>query len=306
MSRQEIEGAVHSYDLVINVLLYVLTVFIWGSTWLAIKLQLGEASPEISIFYRFILATALLLLFCAIKRYSLKFSLKEHLFWFSLGITLFSLNYIFIYHASLYLASGVASVIFALASLFNIVNSFIFFRTKPEKAVLLGACLGFTGLIVFFWEEIFTLTFQGDTLLGLILILIGTFLFSLANMISSKTQAQKIKLIPSTTVSMGYGCLIMFAYVLFKGLPFTLPRDTMYWCCLLYLAIPGTLVALLCYLSLVSRIGPERSGYVTVFLPVVALTLSYFFEDYKWVVTDTLGVGLILVGNCFILSKGRI
>lgn len=44
-----------------NVLLYRTTVIIWGTTWLAIKLQLGEVAPEISIFYRFAIAAVLLI-----------------------------------------------------------------------------------------------------------------------------------------------------------------------------------------------------------------------------------------------------
>ena len=36
-----------------NSLLYLLTVLIWGSTWIAINYQLGEVAPQVSIFYRF-------------------------------------------------------------------------------------------------------------------------------------------------------------------------------------------------------------------------------------------------------------
>ena len=41
-----------------NAALYILTVFIWGSTWIGIKYQLGEVSPLVSIGHRFPQATA--------------------------------------------------------------------------------------------------------------------------------------------------------------------------------------------------------------------------------------------------------
>ena len=44
-----------------NATLYLLTSLIWGSTWLAIKYQLGSVDPEISVAYRFALAAAILL-----------------------------------------------------------------------------------------------------------------------------------------------------------------------------------------------------------------------------------------------------
>ena len=40
------------------------TVLIWGSTWLAIKYQLGAVDPMVSVIYRFGLAAVLLLIFC--------------------------------------------------------------------------------------------------------------------------------------------------------------------------------------------------------------------------------------------------
>ena len=44
-----------------NSLLYVVTVAIWGSSWLAITFQLGTVAPEASIVYRFLLAAAILM-----------------------------------------------------------------------------------------------------------------------------------------------------------------------------------------------------------------------------------------------------
>ena len=43
-----------------NTLLYAITVLVWGSTWLAIEFQLGVVQPEVSIFYRYALASAIL------------------------------------------------------------------------------------------------------------------------------------------------------------------------------------------------------------------------------------------------------
>ena len=58
--------------------LYVLTVLIWGTSWLAIKFQLGVVAPEVSVVYRFALAAAIMLGFCLLARRRMAFSLADH------------------------------------------------------------------------------------------------------------------------------------------------------------------------------------------------------------------------------------
>ena len=53
--------------------LYLTCVLIWGSTWFAIKFQLGEVAAEVSLVYRFSLAAVLLLLYCLLSKRNLRF-----------------------------------------------------------------------------------------------------------------------------------------------------------------------------------------------------------------------------------------
>jgi drug/metabolite transporter (DMT)-like permease len=74
--------------------LYLASVLIWGSTWYAIKFQLGVVAPEVSLLYRFALAALILLAFCALTRRSLRYSLSQHGFIAMQGLFLFSSNYL--------------------------------------------------------------------------------------------------------------------------------------------------------------------------------------------------------------------
>ena len=42
-----------------NVALFLVPALIWGSTWIAITFQLGVVAPEVSVVYRFALASAI-------------------------------------------------------------------------------------------------------------------------------------------------------------------------------------------------------------------------------------------------------
>jgi drug/metabolite transporter (DMT)-like permease len=61
-----------------NLINFSIASLIWGSTWLAIKYQLGVVDPVVSIFYRFLLAGLLLLAFLYSKRLNMRYTASEH------------------------------------------------------------------------------------------------------------------------------------------------------------------------------------------------------------------------------------
>ena len=63
-----------------NVLLYAVTVLIWGTTWYAITLQLGVVTPEASVAYRFALASLILLVYCRLRGLPMRFDRRAHAF----------------------------------------------------------------------------------------------------------------------------------------------------------------------------------------------------------------------------------
>lgn len=286
-----------------NTVLYILTVLIWGTTWFAIKLQLGHAPDEISILYRAALAAALLLAWCKINRFSLRFRLTDHVFLCALGLSMFSLHSLLVYSATSYVVSGVIAVVFSSVSFLSILNNFIFFRTKPSFNVCLGALVGISGLCIFFWSEIAQAALQENALKGLGLAAIGTLIFSLGSSISRRNHTKGLEIIPSMAMGMVYGTLAMLIYTLAGSSQFVLPNSTVYWASLFYLVIPGSIVAFLCYLKLIKNIGPELASYTTVLFPVIALLVSSMLEGYTWSTTDLLGLTFVILGNVIVMRK---
>ena len=76
-----------------NLLLYLATILIWGSSWLAIKFQLGSVDPMASVVYRFLLASLISWIFCFISGRIMVFSAVDHFYMFMQGGFLFALNY---------------------------------------------------------------------------------------------------------------------------------------------------------------------------------------------------------------------
>ena len=120
--------------------LYSLTVLIWGSSWLAIHFQIGIVPPEIAIVYRFVLASALLALWCLARGTSLRIALRHHPYLALLGFSLFSLNYLLFYYAAFDLTTGLLAVIFSTMTVMNIFNSALFLNHKVQKKQLSPSC----------------------------------------------------------------------------------------------------------------------------------------------------------------------
>lgn len=216
---------------------------------------------------------------------------------------MFSLHYLFVYNATNYIVSGVIAVVFSGVSFLSILNNYIFFQTKPSLNVSLGALIGIGGLCVFFGDEITQVTLRDNTLKGLELAAIGTFIFSLGSSISRRNHNKGLEIIPSMAIGMAYGTLAMFIYTIVQSSHFVLPKSAIYWASLLYLVILGSIVAFLCYLKLIKNIGPELAGYTTVLFPVVALGVSWALEGYTWSISDLLGLVLVISGNILVMRK---
>lgn len=286
-----------------NALLYLITVLIWGSTWLAIKFQLGIISPELSIAYRFGLAAIILIVFSLLRRLPMGFSLKTHAFFALQGLLLFSLNYFLVYLAEGNLTSGLVAIIFSLIIVLNVLFGAIFLGNPVRVRVMIGAGLGLLGLAFVFWPELTSLSLSSQKIVGMILAFIATVSASLGNVVSARNQRNDLPVIQTNAYGMLYGAVFMLLTALLRGAALDFDTSPGYVLSLFYLAIFGSVIAFGSYLTLLGRIGLDRAAYVTVLFPVIALLLSTIFEDLRWGIYQLLGVLLILLGNAVVVTK---
>ena len=288
-----------------SVSLYLSAVLIWGSTWFAIKFQLGVVAAEVSLVYRFGMAAIILLLFCIFSGRRLKYSARQHGFIALQGLFLFSSNYLVFYWATGLLTSGIVALMFSTVILMNIVNGALFMRTRVRPRVIIGAGFGIAGIAAIFWSEVSGVEDTGDTWRGLWMCLLATYFASLGNIISARNQKNDIPVIQTNAWGMAYGALIMAIYALFSGVSFDYDPAPAYSLSLIYLAVFGSILAFGSYLTLVGRIGADKAAYAAVLFPVIALGLSTLFEDYQWTLRALFGFALVLFGNYIVLSRSR-
>ena len=285
-----------------STLLFLITVFIWGTSWIGIALQIGPVPVGVSVLYRIALAAVLLLLgLAAMGR------LRRPAQWRFVALQalcLFSLNFIALYNAAVLIPSGLLSVVFSLASIFNALNARLFFGERITARVLLAGGIGVTGLVLLFWEGL-AISFDPDTLRGLGWAALGTMIFSWGNMASRRNSAAGTPPIIANAWGMGIGALVLLGLAFATGPTLTLPQSPVYLAALLYLAVFASVIGFTTYLMLVSQIGSAQAGYATVMFPIVALAVSTVFEGYVWTPTAMLGAGLALLGNVVMFAQPR-
>ncbi|NBB32330.1 DMT family transporter [Pseudomonas sp. BC115LW] len=286
-----------------NLSLYLLTVLIWGTTWIALKLQLGVVAIPVSIVYRFGLAALVLFVILLLCRKLQVMSRRGHLICVAQGLCLFCINFMCFLYASQWIPSGLVAVVFSTATLWNALNARVFFGQKIARNVLMGGALGLGGLGLLFWPELAGHTASPQTLLGLGLALLGTLCFSAGNMLSSLQQKAGLKPLTTNAWGMAYGAAMLSLYCLVQGIPFDMEWNSRYIGSLLYLVIPGSVIGFTAYLTLVGRMGPERAAYCTVLFPVVALNVSAFVEGYQWTAPALAGLVLVMLGNLLVFRK---
>lgn len=285
-----------------NILLYLITVLIWGSTWFAIEFQLGEVAVEASLTYRFALSALLMWGYCLWRRLPMRFNAKDHGFIALLALFNFALNYILIYQAQQYLTSAMTAIAFTTMLLMNIVNTRLFFGKPVAKRIYFGALMGIAGIVVLFWPDLDGLDLTNASLIGLILVLGSALSASLGNMASVRNSRAGLPITQVNAWGMLYGTIMLAVMMGISGTSFTFSTQPAYIISLLYLAVFGSVIAFATYFALLKGMGPEKASYTIVLFPLVAVVLSTLFEDFVWTSYTFYGFALVLLGNALVLT----
>lgn len=280
-----------------NLLLYAATVLIWGTTWIAIKWQLGSVPPPVSIAWRFWIAALLLFALLRIMRRPIWPPRAAWRFLFAQGLALFCLNFLCFYYAEQVVPSGLVAVVFSTAPLLNSINGRLFMGRPLQPTAIAGALLGLVGIVCLFVQQMAGHLGDHAAWLGLGIAFLGTLCFSAGNLLSSRMQSMGLHPFATNSWAMLIGAGILTVGSALAGFSFAIEPSVRYLGALVYLAVFGSVIGFTAYLMLVGRMGPERAAYCTVLFPIVALAVSTVFEGYRWSALAVVGLLLVVAGN---------
>jgi hypothetical protein len=154
-------------------------------------LQQGPVAAPVSIFWRFAVASVTMLtillapVVCA--RWRARSSVLP-----AAGLLRLLFQFLVLLYRRRAINTGLESVIFSMAVLFNAINSFIFFRQQPPGV---SGCrrAGPAGIVTLFWDDLLANGLNASLLWGIGLSALGTYGFSLGNMLSMRHQRRGLE-----------------------------------------------------------------------------------------------------------------
>ena len=271
-------------------LLFLLASLIWGSTFWAITLQLGQVPPMVSVAYRFALAAAVLFGYCLLRGQRLGLPWRSQRWLMAQGFLTFGLSYICTYSAEQYLVSGLVAVLFALMVFWTPICARLVFGTPISWRVWAAGAVAVAGVALLFSHAIGGALLEigggagaagGHFLLGLALALGATIASSAGNVIVARIRSESTNVFLTTAWSMTWGTLLVLAVIAVTGTPLVMPQAPVYWMGLFYLSVFGSVIAFIAYFTLINRIGAQKAVYVGVTSPVISVLLSIRLEHYR-------------------------
>jgi drug/metabolite transporter (DMT)-like permease len=285
---------------------FLLITVIWGSTWLVIRDQLGTVPAGWSVTYRFIIAAAAMFALAWYRGDSLRIGREGHLLALLFGVPQFCLNFNFVYAAEHYITSGLVAVVFALLLVPNSALGWLFLKHKMTGRFLLGSAIAMAGVALLFVQELrHSEVATGDIMFGIGITLLAVLAASVSNVMQAAERLRHRPVAAMLAWGMFYGLLADagFAWVM-HGPPVVETRFG-YWLGLIYLGLFASALAFTIYFRLIRLIGPARSAYSSLLVPVIAMALSTVFEGYRWSTLAAAGGVLALIGLVIALRSNR-
>ena len=279
--------------------LYALLCFIWGSTWLVIKVGYGGLGPFNVASLRFFLAGAVLAAIVPLAGARWPRGSTEWALVLWVGIVLFGADYGLIYWAEQYIDSGLTAILFATLPLITIAFAHLYLpgdRITVRK--LSGTLLAFFGVAALFGDRV---RLDASTI-GPMLAVIASAVCAATAGVASKRHGTALHPASINAPAMLVGAATLLAASWAAGEGFGLPRDAATWSAVIYLAIAGSVVTFLVYFSLLKTWSVTSLSFISVFTPAIALLLGFIFLDERPTTWTAIGAALILAGVALALT----
>jgi drug/metabolite transporter (DMT)-like permease len=279
-----------------TLLAFAIIYFVWGSTFLAIRVGVREVPPLVLAAMRFSVA-GLVLFVWVLARGERPPSGREWRSASILGMVIFLFDYGLLFWAEQRVPSGIAAVMLATIPVFMALCEIIFLRTQRLTARLaLALLIGIGGVGVLMSH---TLNLGGAPIdkLGAMALIFASISWSVASVLARKLPLPNSKVMSSGAQMLSGGILLALAAGAFGEYrnfhPWDVSRGA--WLALLYLIVAGSIVGFTAYVWLIHHESPTKVGTYAYVNPIVAVLVGYFLGGEALTSRTILGTFLVLI-----------
>ena len=298
---------VHSKPATWKVLLaFAIIYFVWGSTFLAIRVGVHEVPPFLLAAMRFLIAGIILYAWMRAKGAHSP-TLREWGGATLLAVLIFVCDYGLLFWAEKRVASGIAAVMLATIPVFMALSEIIILRTQRMTARLAIALLiGIGGVAVLVSRSSSFGDAPIDTV-GACALIVAAVSWSISSALTRKLPLPSAKTMSSGAQMLSGGVMLMFvAFSLGEFRGFHLDAVSVKaWLALAYLIVAGSIMGFTAYVWLIHHESPTKVGTYAYVNPLVAVVIGYFFGGEELGTRTVVGTALVLVSVVVITTAKK-
>ena len=287
-----------------KILVWIILCLIWGSTWIFIKIGLGDLPPITFSAARFGLAILILAPLIKIFGFAIPRTRSEWKLMALTGFLQFSLNYSAVFWSEQYIESGLAAVLQSMITVFGLLLAWIFLPAeKITKRKIIGVTLGILGVAIIFIDQLRVENWMAFA--GCVAIVLGAYAAAQSSIL---IKAKGSGLHPASLVfsQMICGLPAVIAYALIKeGNPLKLNWSFTAILCVVYLAVAGTIAAFWLYYWLLSRIESTKAMMISLVTPLLAVMIGAIVLGEQLPPQTYFGGALIMGSIGLIVLRGK-
>ena len=278
-----------------TLLAFAIIYFVWGSTFLAIRIGVREVPPFLFAAMRF-LAAGLVLYGWMTARGDRSPSVRQWMSAFLLAVLIFVLDYGLLFWAEQRVPSGIAAVMMATIPVFMTLSEIFLLRTQRLTGRLVLALLVGIGGVAVLMSHSLNLGGAPIDRIGALALIIASISWSVASVLTLMLPLPTSKVMSSGAQMLAGGVLLAVTSAAlgeFRSFhPWNVSPEA--WLSLLYLIVAGSIIAFTAYVWLIHHESPTKVGTYAYVNPVVAVLVGYFLGG------EALGLRTVL-GTLFVL-----
>ena len=277
-------------------LAFAIIYFVWGSTFLAIRVGVREVPPFLLAAMRFLIAGAVLFGW-TVARGERSPNGRQWASVALLAVLIFVLDYGLLFWAEQRIPSGIAAVMMATIPAFMAVSEIVFLRTqKLTLRLALALLIGIGGVTVLLSRS---LNLDGTPIdsVGAVALIVASMSWSVASALMRKLPLPASKVMSSGAQMFAGGVFLSLTSVGLGEFRNFHPSSVSLgaWLSLLYLIVAGSITGFTAYVWLLDHESPTKVGTYAYVNPVVAVLVGYFLEGEALNLRTILGSLFVLI-----------
>ena len=290
------------------VLAFFAVYFIWGTTYLAIRLGLEDIGPFVMSTLRYSASALILAFWCLANKQ--RWPTKNLKVIAGSGVLMLVGGSGLVVYAEQYISSGLAAVVIATEPLWFVLldrKRWKEYFARPK--IIAGLVLGFIGIILFAFLSPAPAQVApgGSQLWGVLVVLCGSVFWVVGALYAGRAVEPDTSALTATTIQLAASALVSGVIATIGGEWASFhPHQTsaLAWGGLAYITVMGTLVAYLAFLWLVKVRPPALVSTHTLVNPVIAVLMGWIFLQETVNVKQSLALALTL-GGVFLTWSGK-